>query len=145
MNPEEVDEVNLTTPIKSTKKLMIAVKALREYYFFWKIPDEWIQIENKDKNKDKSLGDLSANIEDLNKNLQERNIVNCPKFPITEQEEVSEAINLLHEIYNPETIPDWVFELKELPAPGWNIFRKEDNRLNDQEDTKIVDNLNNEQ
>ena len=85
------------------------------------------------------------NIVDLNKNLQERNITNCSKFPITEQEEVSEAINLLYGIYNPETIPDWVFDLKELPAPCWNIFGKEDDRLNDQEDTEMVDNLDDKQ
>ena len=41
-----------------------------------------------------------------------------------EQEEVSEAINLLYEIYNPETIPDWIFDQKELPVPGWNILEK---------------------
>ena len=143
--PEEVEEVNLTVPIKSTKELMIAVKALREHYFFWKIQDTWIQIENKDKDKDKLLGDFPTNIADLNRNLQERNIVNCPKFPITEQEEVSKAINLLYETYNPETIPDWVFDLKELPAPSWNIFGKEDDRPNDREDIGMVDNFEDEQ
>ena len=91
------------------------------------------------------LGDFPANISELNKNLQERNIANCPKFPITKQEEVSEATTLLHETYNPETIPEWVFDLKELPAPDWSIFGKEDDKSNERKDTEMLDTLDNVQ
>ncbi|CAG8736588.1 2229_t:CDS:2, partial [Gigaspora rosea] len=46
---EEVKKVNLTLPLANTKEIMIAVKELRKYYYFRKIPEEWIELETKEQ------------------------------------------------------------------------------------------------
>ena len=140
VNWEDVTKVNLTLPITNTKELMIAVKALREFYFFWKIPEDWIQIrekENDKKTKDEER--FPTSIEKLNEELQNKNIIDCPKFPIEEQEEVIEAINLLQETFRIETIPEWVFNIKELPEPDWKVFGEDDYEIVDTEDTDMAE------
>ena len=51
----QVDKVNLTIPITTPKQLSIAVKDLRKYYYFRKIPESWIRIENSDRTTDDTL------------------------------------------------------------------------------------------
>ena len=49
-DPKEVTAVNLTLPISSPRELTIATRVLKEYYFFYSIPQEWINIPTKESN-----------------------------------------------------------------------------------------------
>ena len=66
---EHITEVNLTLSINTTKELVIASRALREYYFFYKISESWIQIFKTDNhNPDTPLN----NLQDLIQTVQQK-------------------------------------------------------------------------
>lgn len=121
---EEVKKVNLTVPITSTKELRIAVQALREHYFFHKIPEDWICIQNGDnKNEvDSEINGFPSDLEKLNKDLKQKEPESHWSFPITSQDKVPEALDYLREKYPSGSIPEWIFETEELPEPKWDIF-----------------------
>lgn len=85
---EKITEVNLTLPISTSKELIIAVRALREHYFFHKIPTKWIQIENKDSKRNKDSNRLPGTPEELNKILKEKKPSSEITFPITDPNEI---------------------------------------------------------
>ena len=120
--------MNLTLPITSTKELRIAVQALREYYFFHKIPKGWISIKEKnDKSKEESkVNDFPNDLEKLNKELKQNKPDMQQSFPIKIQEDVPEALDYLREKYPWVAAPEWVFEIEELPEPKWDIFNKQE-------------------
>ena len=121
---EEVKKVNLTVPITSTKELRIAVQALREYYFFHKVPEDWNCIQDGDnKNEvDSEINGFPSDLEKLNKDLKQKEPESHWSFPITSQDKVPEALDYLREKYPLGTIPEWIFETEELPEPKWDIF-----------------------
>ena len=140
---DEVHKVNLTLPITSTKELKIAVQALREYYFFHKISEEWISFKEKDdKSKEESkLNDFPSDLEKLNKELKQNEPDVQWSFLIKTQEDVPEALDYLREKYPWVAAPEWVFEIEELPEPKWDIFNKQE--ITAGWDDMEIDNTNN--
>ncbi|CAG8854465.1 41725_t:CDS:1, partial [Gigaspora margarita] len=61
-------------------------------------------------------------IEQLNQQIQQRNLLTKWKFSIDKQEEFSEAADFLHRTFLVETIPEFVFTISSFPPPGWDIF-----------------------
>src|SRR6185437_9346562 len=78
----KVSKVNLTIPIVNKKELMLAVKALREFYFFYRLPESWVKIEDKKgKNKEEDAS-FPGNPEELNQSLNQKLSENTIIFPI---------------------------------------------------------------
>ncbi|CAG8855802.1 11064_t:CDS:1, partial [Gigaspora margarita] len=63
-----------------------------------------------------------ATIEQLNQQIQQRNLPTKWKFPINKQEEFSEAADFLHRTFLVETISEFVFTISSFLPPGWDIF-----------------------
>ena len=64
-------------------------------------------------------------------------------FPITVHEAVPEITTLLHTYFNFNTLPSFIFDLPDLPEPGWEIFSN-DTLQHKQDDTVMEDNPNTE-
>src|SRR6185437_11654938 len=86
----KVDKVNLTLPISNMKELRIAIQVLREYYFFYRIPEDWIKIkEAKELNKNEAnTKKLPSDLEELRKDLKQKQPDCQLAFPITRQKEI---------------------------------------------------------
>ena len=119
-DPALVTKINLTLPIATPKELVTAARALREHYFFRAIPKDWIQIP--DKQTGINDNGFPATIEQLNQQIQQRNLPTKWKFPIDKQEEFPEAADFLRRTFLVETIPEFVFTISSFPPPGWDIF-----------------------
>ncbi|CAG8844922.1 45267_t:CDS:1, partial [Gigaspora margarita] len=65
---------------------------------------------------------FSATIEQLNQQIQQRNLPTKWKFPIDKQEEFPKAADFLCRTFLVETIPKFVFTISSFPPPGWDIF-----------------------
>ncbi|CAG8850568.1 11592_t:CDS:2, partial [Gigaspora margarita] len=98
---------------------------LREHYFFWAIPSNWIQISNKEK--DTNDNGFPKTIEQLNEQIQQHNLPTKWKFSVDRQEEFPEAADFLHRTFLVKTIPDFVFSILSFSPPGWDLFDENDN------------------
>ncbi|CAG8854399.1 4688_t:CDS:1, partial [Gigaspora margarita] len=65
---------------------------------------------------------FSATIEQLNQQIQQRNLPTKWKFSIDKQEEFPEATDFLYRTFLVETIPEFVFTISSFPLSGWDIF-----------------------
>ncbi|CAG8839383.1 1009_t:CDS:1, partial [Gigaspora margarita] len=63
-----------------------------------------------------------ATIEQLDQQIQQRNLPTKWKFLIDKQEEFPEATDFLCRTFLVETIPEFVFTISFFPPPGWDIF-----------------------
>ena len=124
-DPELVTKTNLTLPIATPKELVIAARALREHYFFWAIPKDWIQIPDKETNTNDN--GFPKTIEQLNEQIQQRNLPTKWKFPVERQEEFPEAADFLRRTFLVENIPEFVFKIESFPPPNWDLFNDDDN------------------
>ncbi|CAG8838684.1 45770_t:CDS:1, partial [Gigaspora margarita] len=75
-----------------------------------------------------------ATIEQLNQQIQQRNLLTKWKFPIDKQEEFPKATDFLRRTFLVETIPEFVFTISSFSPSGWDIF---DN--NNSADTGIIE------
>ena len=67
-----------------------------------------------------------SNFEELRKDLKQKQ-PNCQlAFPITRQEEIPEVLKVIQENYIIKNIPEWIFQIGELPEPDWDIFTKKE-------------------
>ena len=118
----QVTKVNLTLPIMTPKELTIAARALKKYYYFHKIPEEWIKIPKKTQEKINLDRQLPNNNEELNNLLKEKDPTTDIKFPITDQSNIFQAIELLKQHFDLDNIPNFLFTVNDLPPPQWNLF-----------------------
>src|SRR6185295_15098207 len=90
--------VNLTLPISTSKELSIAVKALREHYYFHAIPQSWIQIEKKEKQLEigSTLPKLPSTLEQLQLALEQKQITNI-HIPIRKHHNIQLVMETLRQ------------------------------------------------
>ena len=123
---------------------MIAVKALREFYFFHRLLESWVEMEDKKENKPE-VESFPGNPEELNQSLNQKSPDNMIIFPITNQEKIPEALEVLRANFAIRTIPDWVFNIQELPESNWDIFDKRTPTTERQDDVEMKDYQTNDQ
>ena len=124
--PQDSDliyEVNLTLPIATPKELLTAARALRKFYYFHTIPDEWIDIPKKKTSETTSDNrQIPNNNEDLNNILKTKEPSTNIQFPITDQSYIPQAIEIIKQHFDCNNIPNFLFAVNDLPPPQWNIF-----------------------
>jgi hypothetical protein len=118
----QVTKVNLTLPIMTPKELTIAARALKKFYYFHKIPEEWIKIPKKPQeiNLDRQLPNTNEELNNLLKTKE--NLITDIIFPITDQSNIFQAIELLKQHFDLINIPNFLFNVNDLPPPQWNLF-----------------------
>jgi len=128
--PEQVNEVvlvNITTPIKSRKELVIAAQALREHYYFHKIPESWIEIgatELTTKLTRDGNPYLPSTQKELEQSLKDRNITDI-EIPIKKHQKIESTVDQLHEKFIFANTPSYLFDhLEDLPQPGFDLFEE---------------------
>jgi len=108
---------------------------LRENYYFYRIPETWIQIDEttnktsednivpntKQQPNKPIIPDTPLAIMEYlkTKNIDATHIA----IPITEQAKVNKTLEFLRQHFTVETIPDKALSLPPLPAPNWDIFK----------------------
>src|SRR5437868_808188 len=115
----QVDKVNLTILITTSRQLSIAVKDLRKQYYFQKISENWIQIENPERATDNILHKMSNTLKQLAVVTKQIDTLIQLVFLITKHEEVSEVTILLRIYFSFNTLLLFIFNLPDLPEPGW--------------------------
>ena len=101
------------------KELTIAARALRKHYYFYTIPEEQIQISTKNTDTSRQIPNTN---EELNKVLQLKDPDTILHFPITDQTNIANAIELLKQYFDLDNVPNFNFAVNNLPPPQWNIF-----------------------
>ena len=86
-----------------------------------------------------------SDLEELKKDLKQKQPDCQLVLPITRQEEIPEAIKIIQENYIIENIPEWVFQIEELPEPNWDIFTKKELTFKGWEDVEMELNNNDDQ
>ena len=109
-----VTKVNLTVPIMTPKELIIAARALRKHYYFHTIPEEWIQIPTTNIDTSRQIPNTN---EELNKVLQLKDPDTIIHFPITDQTNIANAIELLKQYFDFDNVPNFIFAVNDLPLP----------------------------
>ena len=120
--PELVQNINLTTPIRSPKLLVEIARKLREKYFFYKIPDSWIDIPVSDGSHTKDnprLPNELAQVMELSSQIPELQHLN---LPIKRYEDISPTEDLLHKYFIFNTLPLHFTDVPDLPEPTWDIL-----------------------
>ena len=117
-----VEKVNLTLPISTPRELVIAARALRTHYFFRFIPKEWIDIPPKIVDPDNNV--FPETVEQLNEQIQLRDLQSKWIFPLDKQEEFPEAVDFLRRNFLVDTIPEFVFNITSFPPPCWDLFNE---------------------
>ena len=111
-------EVNLTLPIATPKELSIAARALRKFYYFHTIPDEWIDIPKKKTSETTSDNrQIPNNNEDLNNILKTKEPATNIQFPITDQSYIPQAIEIIKQHFDCNNISNFLFAVNNLPPP----------------------------
>ncbi|CAG8728471.1 1362_t:CDS:1, partial [Gigaspora rosea] len=65
---------------------------------------------------------IPKTIEELNEQITQRKLPANWKFPITEQANIPEATDFLKRNLIFEMISEFVFQVKFLPPPSWELF-----------------------
>ncbi|KAF0355555.1 hypothetical protein F8M41_014850 [Gigaspora margarita] len=68
-DPQLISKTNITIPIRLLRMLVEMNRELRKYYFFHKLPNNWIDIAKRKLEKDEKLV-LSENINKINSVLE---------------------------------------------------------------------------
>ena len=68
---KQITEYNLTLPIKTPKELVQTARMLRETYYFYKLPESWIQIEEQNDQAQASNVDDTETKPDIPQSLVE--------------------------------------------------------------------------
>jgi hypothetical protein len=130
-----INEYNITTPITSRKQLVDVARMLRENYYFYRISDAWIQInESMDKPNEENLEPDKKQQPDkpiildtplaILEYLKTKNIDTAQlTIPITEQVKADKTLEFLRQHFTIRNIPDNLLALPPLPAPNWDIFK----------------------
>jgi antitoxin component HigA of HigAB toxin-antitoxin module len=129
-DPTTITEVNLTIPIDTPKRITETARLLRPYYYFQKLPTEWIQIPETNK---ETIDETGANkeakpqipdtIEQIQEDLKNRKIDTTDiTLPITSQDTATSILAKLRQHYTVKAIPEHILKLPPLPEPEWEIF-----------------------
>jgi len=98
--------------------LSIAARALRKFYYFHTIPDEWIDIPKKKTSETTSDNrQIPNNNEDLNNILKTKEPSTNIQFPITDQSYIPQAIEIIRQYFDCNNIPNFLFAVNDLPPP----------------------------
>ncbi|CAG8808144.1 44146_t:CDS:1, partial [Gigaspora margarita] len=116
-DPELIIYVNLTLSIKTSKELTIAAWALKEYYFFYSIPEKWIEIPKRTVEVTEKIK-LTDNIKKTNEIIKKNDSSSDITFPITEQKLIPMATKLLVCLFVFDYISDFYFEVIFYPSPS---------------------------
>src|SRR5207237_10269119 len=94
LEPTQIKEFNLTLLITTTKQLVEIARLLRDKYYFYKIPDAWIDIKENanDESKDNNLQVLPSTLPELKQMLTKMPNINHDSLPITTQENITSTI-----------------------------------------------------
>ena len=116
-NSDEIQDFNLTIPISSTRQLIDTARMLRSHYYFNKIPDTWIEInQNTEENPQTILAPDQATkpyIPDTLVQLQES------------LEKIKEEIYITLPIENQEDIPPTLTTLRQY----FEIAKKQESSM----------------
>jgi hypothetical protein len=132
-NVEDIKDLHITVPIVTTKQLINTVRLLRTQYYFHRIPDEWIEINNKEvevETRTMETEDMETDRLEVPNTLEEmQNILDeietdsyKIQIPITKQEDIKNTLEDLKLIFDLGKIPDYLFKLEPLPEPTWDII-----------------------
>jgi len=135
-DPQEIEDFNITTPITSTKELIDTARTLRQTYYFYRIPDTWIDIpentnqtdtqnidqeDNKEKNLPKPA--IPNSLTEVQNYLTTKKVdLTQTPIPITQQTKAKDTLELLRQHFTINSIPENLLALPPLPEPNWEIF-----------------------
>ena len=129
-NPDEIEDFNLTIPISSTRQLVDTARMLRPYYYFNKIPDTWIEINQNTEEDSQTTPVLDQTTkpyipatlvqlqEALEKIEEEIHII----LPIEKQEDILPTLAILRQHFEIANIPEYLLNLPLFLEPTWDIF-----------------------
>ncbi|CAG8714733.1 4800_t:CDS:1, partial [Gigaspora rosea] len=63
-------------------------------------------------------------VEQLNEQIQSRDLQSKWVFPLDKQEEFPEAADFLRRNFLVDTIPEFVFNITSFPPPCWDLFNE---------------------
>ena len=115
---EDVTLCNITIPIRSPRILVSTARLLRQFYFFHKIPDAWIDITNFGKN-DKPT--LPADITEANNILSSTKSCQHIELPITDYAQIIPTIQTLRQSFRFRSFPTNFINVPDLPGPTWEM------------------------
>jgi hypothetical protein len=124
-NPEDITQYNITIPITTPKQLTETARLLRQDFYFYKIPDSWIEINKEQENSslENNKPPLPEDIQTINEFFQnlESNSDEIT-FPIKQHSDVPDVIYNLQQHFSFKHIPDKLLNLLPFPTPTWEIF-----------------------
>ena len=124
----EIQEHNLTIPITSKKALVETARMLRADYYFWRIPETWIDIQEdrqtmEMEEQERPRPALPESLEETKRYMEELKVHGeIIELPITNQREIRESIAQLHKIFIFNKAPDFLFNLPPLPEATWDVI-----------------------
>jgi hypothetical protein len=125
-NAEDLQDFNLTLPINSRKQLQDTARLLRQHYYFRKLPDSWVDLQDLNSNGSKDSSqkqEISNSITEIYNQLQQKEVdISNLVLPITDHEATTKTLTLLREYFTFNNIPPIILNLPPLPEPTWEIF-----------------------
>ena len=132
-NPKDIPEFNLTLPISTSQQLIHTARLLRTQYYFNKIPDSWIKIDqdntqlssiidtdtNDTNNKKPTIPTTLVELQEKLELIQDEILIT---LPITQQQDITPILTILKQHFDVTIIPTYLLQLPPLPAPTWDIF-----------------------
>ncbi|KAF0531202.1 hypothetical protein F8M41_011902 [Gigaspora margarita] len=101
-------------------------RMLREEYYFWRIPEAWIDIREecqkvKVEDEEETKPELTELLEEVKKHLEELEVYRkLAELPITNQNKIKNTIAQLHKFFIFKKALDFVFDLLPLLKMTWN-------------------------
>ncbi|CAG8813754.1 23865_t:CDS:1, partial [Gigaspora margarita] len=107
-----VKKVNLKIPIKTLRSLVATVKALQEHYFFYQLPEDWIEIKTNKETDNRP--NLPMNREEANLVIRQIPAYSHLTIPIKIYENITPMIDLLRTHFRFRSFPTNFIEVPDL-------------------------------
>jgi hypothetical protein len=113
---KEIGEISL--PITKKTNIKQTVKIIGEKYFFQKLPEKWIQLDQLDNTKKPPL----PSIQEIKTQQSSLNEIKDLELPITSKQKIIETITKLRNYFTFTQLPKEYLQLPPLPEIGWDCF-----------------------
>src|SRR5205823_4133090 len=97
--------------ITTSRMLTETARLLQQYYYFYKIPETWIEIPKNDNNILKIL----LSLEEFNTYMSNQPEEITALFPVNSHDKLPQVIKFLLEQFNTTSLPAYVNQLTDLP------------------------------
>ncbi|CAG8548781.1 13137_t:CDS:2 [Gigaspora rosea] len=118
------DALPFQLPLVDRKQVRAAAITLRLAYKFERLPESYIDDNREKLPDDPDSNAFAETIEQLNEQIQLRDLQSKWVFPLDRQEEFPEAVDFLRRNFLVDTIPEFAFNITSFPPPSWDLFNE---------------------